>query len=116
MTTNPLVILQASGPLPVTASFTPPTDSPSMLMVSGTVWTTSANGFNGVNVAVNGVQIGTVGLFINPTDTHMAMPATLLPIDLSSATPNSPMTITLSAATSTTTSDVNDFYQVSLFY
>jgi len=116
MNTNPMIILQGKGPLPLSGSFQPPSDSPAVLYVSGTVWTSNAGNWCGVNVAVAGVQVGTVGIYLNQANTHTAFPGTFIPIDLSSAQPNTKVSITLSAANATTVSDSNDSYQVSLFY
>lgn len=116
MQTNPLVILQLNGPLPVSAQFTAPSASVAMMMVSGTVWTGSGGTWNGVNISLDGAQVGTAKIYLNQASVHTAFPSTIVMADLTHATPTTTCTITLSAATTTTTTDLNDVYQVALFY
>lgn len=108
------VILQQKGPLPITLNFKPPGDSPMYLEVSGSVWTTTANNMIGIQVQLDGQNLGVAQIFSNTPSTHRAVVPAYFPIQLAYGKQHS---LTLSAAPgTTTTSDFNDFYTAVIHY
>ncbi len=107
-----IILNQQKGPLPLTASFNAPTDSPSCLVVSGSVWTQSANQTIGIEVSLDGKPIGSASIYSNLASTHRAVVPTYIPLQLSFGQQK----VVLSAATSATVSDLNDFFDVVLEY
>jgi hypothetical protein len=108
-----LVILnEKKGPLPVTATFNSPSDAQTCLVVSGSVWTQTANQMIGIQVSLDGKPIGSASLFSNLQATHRAVVPTYIPVTLKFG----PHTLSLSAATGVTVSDINDFFSAVLLY
>jgi hypothetical protein len=83
------------------------------LEVSGSVWTTTANSMIGIQVQVDGQNLGVAQVFSNTPSTHRAVVPGYFPIQLAYGKQH---TLTLSAATSTTTSDFNDFFTAVIHY
>ena len=106
------VIVQQVGPLPITATFQAPGDGPMYLVVSGSVWSQTANVMIGIDVALEGQKIGTAKIFSNGTATHRAVVPVYIPIKLRQGQ----HTLTLSADTAQTVSDFNDFYTAVIHY
>ena len=107
-----VILNQQPGPLPITISFTAPTDGPSCIVVSGSVWTQTANQIIGIEVSLDGKPIGSASIFSNLASTHRAVVPTYIPLKLTFG----PHKVVLSAATSVTVSDFNDFFDVVLEY
>ncbi len=107
-----VILNQQKGPLPLTASFKAPTDGPSCLVVSGSVWTQTANQKLGIQVSLDGKPIGSASIFSNAPTTHRAVVPTYIPLNLTFG----PHQLVLSAETSATVSDFNDFFDVVLEY
>ena len=59
------VILSQAGPLPITANFNAPGDSPMYIEVNGSVWTQSANQMIGIAIALDGQAVATAQIFSN---------------------------------------------------
>src|SRR5215211_8427614 len=107
------VILSQAGPLPVTGTFDAPGDSPMYIEVNGSVWTQSANQMIGIQIALDGNNIGTAKIFSNAAATHRTVVPAYLPVKLSQGQHK----LTLSAITpGTTVSDFNDFYTAVIHY
>lgn len=106
------ILNQAKGGLPISASFTAPLDGPACIVLSGSVWSGTANQLIGVSLELDGKVIGTASIFSNATSTHRAVVPSYIPVVLTFGTHK----ITLVASTATTTSDLNDFYDVVLVY
>jgi hypothetical protein len=106
------ILNQAKGGLPVSASFTAPLDGPACLVVSGSVWSAVANQMIGVGVELDGKAIGSASIYSNLNTTHRAVVPSYIPINLTFGTHK----ITLGPSTPTTTSDLNDLYDVVLIY
>ena len=64
------IMNQAKGPLTINATFTAPTDRPACFVVSGSVWSASANQTIGFSVELDGVPIGSAQIFSNAASTH----------------------------------------------
>jgi hypothetical protein len=107
-----VILNQKKGPLPLTVSFSAPSDGPSCLVVYGSVWTQTANQTIGINVSLDGKPIGSASIWSNLQATHRAVVPTYIPLTLSFGQ----HTLVLSAATGATISDLNDFFTVVLEY
>src|SRR5258706_13808642 len=97
------VILSQVGPLPITASFNAPGDSPMYLEINGSVWTQTANNMIGIAIALDGNAVGTAKIFSNANATHRPVVPAYVAIKLTQGVHK----LTLSAAPGTTT--VSDF-------
>ncbi len=106
------VIINQAGPLPITATFNAPGDEPMYLEVNGSVWSQSTQSMIGIGVALDGQNVGAAQLFNNQSTTHRAVVPAYIPIQLTQG----PHTLTLSGSSSTTTSDINDFYTAVIQY
>jgi|SRR5687767_4888676 hypothetical protein len=106
------IILSAQGPLPVKATFNSPGDSPMYIEVNGSVWSSSPNQMLGINIDVDGTNLGTAQIFSNGASTHRAVVPAYVPVKLAYGQ----HTITLSAANSATVSDSNDTFVAVIQY
>lgn len=106
------IMNQAKGGLPLTVEFKAPLDGPACLVLSGSVWSTSANQLIGVGLELDGTQIGSASIFSNASSTHRAVVPSYIPINLTFGDHK----LTLIPHTTATTSDFNDFYDVVLIY
>ena len=107
------VILSQKGPLPITASFGAPGDSPMYIEVNGSVWTQTANQMIGIAIALDGNQVGTAQIFSNANATHRAVVPAYIPVKLTQGQHK----LTLSAITpGTTVSDANDLFTAVIHY
>lgn len=107
------VILSQAGPLPITATFNAPGDSPMYIEVNGSVWTQSANQMIGIAIALDGNPVGTAKIFSNASTTHRMVVPAYIAVKFTQG----PHKLTLSAITpGTTVSDVNDFYTAVIHY
>jgi len=106
------ILNQAKGGLPISASFDAPLDGPACLVLSGSVWSGTANQLIGVSLELDGKAVGAASIFSNLASTHRAVVPSYIPVVLTFGTHK----ITLVASSATTTSDYNDFYDVVLVY
>ncbi len=106
------ILNQQKGPLPIQASFKAPSDGPVYLVLSGSVWSASANQMIGVQLELDGNVIGSASIYSNGASTHRAVVPTYVNVTL----PFGQHTITLVPLNSSTTSDANDFFDVILQY
>ena len=106
---NALVILRTTGPLPLQAQFTAPSDGPAILFVSGSGWSGNGASSIGAQVAIDGAGIGVVGVYTNEASSHKAFIPMMFPVQLSYGA----HTLTLTQ-TATTTTDSNDVFEVVL--
>ncbi|HYL75573.1 MAG TPA: hypothetical protein VEU96_15275 [Bryobacteraceae bacterium] len=107
-----VILNQKKGPLPITASFSAPSDAPCCLVIYGSVWTQTANQTIGIAVTLDGKPIGSASIWSNAAATHRAVVPTYIPVKLAFGQ----HTVVLSAETSVTVSDINDFFDVVLEY
>ena len=106
-------LLNQAGPLPITASFNAPGDSPMYIEVQGSVWTTTANQMIGIDIALDGTVVGTAKIFSNGASTHRTVVPVYIPVKLTQGQHK----LTLSNQSgSTTTSDFNDWYVAVIHY
>ena len=107
------VILSQVGPLPITASFNAPGDSPMYLEINGSVWTQTANNMIGIAIALDGNAVGTAKIYSNANATHRAVVPAYIAVKLTQGVHK----LTLSAIPgSTTVSDFNYLYTAVLHY
>lgn len=111
---NALIIYEGSGPLPAAATFQAPSDGDVVFVLTGTTRTQSAAILTGINLTLDGAQIGSPAVcWANQNDSHMAMRPTFIPYeDLSFGEHK----IVINNAFSGTITDVNDYFQVVLLY
>ena len=107
------VILSQKGPLPISVSFNPPGDLTAILEINGSVWTQTANSMIGIQVQLDGVNLGQANIFSNAASTHRAVVPAYFKIPLKYGVQHK---LVLSAATSSTTSDFNDFFTAVIHY
>jgi hypothetical protein len=107
-----VILNQKKGPLPLTASFSAPSDAPSCLIVSGSVWTQTANQTIGITVSLDGQAIGSASIWSNLQATHRAVVPTYIPVKLKFGQHQ----LVLSVTPGGTISDINDFFSVVLEY
>lgn len=107
------VLLNQAGPLPITATFNAPGDSPMYIEVNGSVWTQTANQMTGIDVALDGNPVGTAQIFSNAASTHRSVVPVYIPVKLTQGQ----HTLTLTPKKgSTTVSDFNDWYVAVIHY
>ena len=107
------VILSQKGPLPITVSFNAPGDLTAVLEVNGSVWTTTANQMIGIQIQLDGVNLGQANIFSNAASTHRAVVPAYFKVPLKYGVAHK---LVLTAATSATTSDLNDFFTAVIHY
>jgi hypothetical protein len=103
-------LMAAIGPLPVTAPFNAEGDGLVTFFVSGSGWAANA-GKIGINVLLDGELLGVCVGFTNEGTSHKALVPIFLPAKLAFG----PHTLELQAFPGTNT-DVNDSFNVTLFY
>ena len=106
-----IIANQHKGPLPITVSFNPPSDGPICLIVSGSVWTQTANQMIGIQVSLDNKPIGSASIYSNAPATHRAVVPTYIPLKLTFGNHQ----VTLSALPNTV-SDANDLFDIVLEY
>src|ERR1039457_828550 len=107
-----VILNQHKGPFPITVSFKAPSDGPSCLVVSGSVWSQTANQTIGIEVSLDNKPIGSASIYSNGTATHRAVVPTYIPLTLKFGEHE----LFLGPATPVTISDSNDFFDVVLLY
>src|SRR5437879_2168258 len=106
------ILNQVKGPLPLHTTFKSPSDGPTCLVLTGSVWSQTPNQLIGIQLQVDGKVVGTAEIFSNGVATHRAVVPSYMPVTLSIG----PHTITVLPLNSSTTSDYNDFFDVILQY
>jgi hypothetical protein len=109
-----LVIFDGTGPLPQSAIFNSPTDGPVVFVLSGTARTESAAVLIGINLVLDGYDIGDPAMcWANQNDNHQAMRTTFIPFDGLTIGEH---TVELVNAFENTITDENDYMQVTMLY
>ncbi|MBV9108391.1 MAG: hypothetical protein JO306_03165 [Gemmatimonadetes bacterium] len=106
------VIINQTGPLPITAPVSWPSDRPVLVSVSGSAFTQQPNTTLAVTLQIHSTTIGTLKMFANPAGTHLVLPAGFFDVSGEFGQTN----IVLSAANGTTLADKNDLFTVALIY
>jgi hypothetical protein len=111
---NAMILMDTPGPLPVSASFEAPSDGAVVFVLSGTARTASAACLIGLNLVLDGYDIGDPAMcWANQNDNHQAMRTTFIPYEGLAAGTH---TVEVVNAYGTTITDVNDYIQVTLLY
>ena len=106
------VLVSQKGPLPISVAFNSPGDLTAVLEVNGSVWTTTANQMIGIQVQLDGVNLGTANIFSNGASTHRAVVPAYFKAQLQYGVPHK---LVLSAPPGTIT-DFNDFFTAVIHY
>jgi hypothetical protein len=106
------ILNQVKGPLPIHSNFKAPSDGPACLVLSGSVWSATADKLIGVELQLDGKVIGSAAIFSNGASTHRAVVPSNIPATLSIGQ----HALTLRPLNSSTTSDHNDLFDVILLY
>ena len=111
------LLINQSGPLPLSATLTTGSNGPSTLFVSGSCWTAGGAQQIGLAVMMDGVRVGEAVIWSNESNEHRAVVPVFIPVSLDKNWPSETQPpsyqfelIALNAATNT---DVNDFFQLS---
>jgi hypothetical protein len=111
---NAEVLMDAIGPLPQSISFQAPADGSVMFVLTGTAYTQSASTTIGIMLMLDGVQIGASAmLYANINNNHMAMRPSF--VEFADLTVGEHI-LEVVAYGSQTVTDINDHFQVTLFY
>jgi len=105
------VLVSQKGPLPIKVNFNSPGDLMVCLQMDGSVWSTSGNQMLGIQIAVDGQNVGTAQIFSNGASTHRAVVSSFVPLKLTYG----PHSIALTAMANTT-SDLNDLFTAVIHY
>jgi hypothetical protein len=105
-----IIAANATGPLPVLATFDAPMDGAVTFLFSGTAWSTNANQLIGVQVLLDGVVIGFSQLYSNSTSEHKALPAQVMVANLQPGKHK----IVFQAMNGNTVTDSNDNFSLAL--
>jgi hypothetical protein len=106
------VIISQAGPLPITASFSAPSDAPLYLEVNGSVWSSTEGTMIGIGINLDDQEVGTAQIYSNGNTTHRTVVPAYIPVQLTEGQ----HMLTLFLNTGETTSDGNDFYTAVLHY
>ena len=106
------LIISQKGPLPIQATFQAIGDQPMYIEVNGSVWTQQLNTMIGIEVDLDGKNVGTAYIFSNGTATHRAVVPVYIPVKLKQGQ----HTLTLKVANAQTVSDLNDHYTAVILY
>jgi hypothetical protein len=77
-----LPIINQVGPLPLKAQFNSPLDSQAVLIVTGSLWSQTANALLTVDVQIDGKSVGTAKIWSNGVSTHRTFPVLFLGVTL----------------------------------
>lgn len=107
------LILSQKGPLPITATFNAPGDLTAYLEINGSVWTQTANQMIGIQVQLDGANLGQANIFSNTSTTHRAVVPAYFQVQLKYGVQHK---LVLSAAPGSTVSDLNDLFTAVIHY
>jgi hypothetical protein len=107
------VIIAKPGPLPIKVTAQIQSDGPAIVTLAGSVWSTTPNQMIGVALLIDGQRPPiTASIFSNGPSTHRAV----VPVSVPYTFTFGQHTFELAPATGATTSDGNDFFNVSVQY
>lgn len=111
---NAEVLLDAIGPLPQSVTFQAPADGSVMFVLTGTAYTQSGASITGIMLMLDGVQIGAAAMcYANTNNNHIAMRPSFVEFENLTFGEH---TLEVVISSSETVTDVNDHFQVTLFY
>jgi len=104
--------------LPHTFNYTPNSDIPVLLHLSGSAWSKTANKKIGLQVEINGLPVATASIYSNGVNTHRALNAGIaehtFPIKIEGGEIQ-PVSIAIKALNSDTVFDGNDEVTLGIF-
>jgi len=106
------VIINQSGPLPITATFSALTDEPIYLEVNGSVWCQSADIMIKIGIDLDGQNVGTAQIYSNGSSTHRTVVPAYVPVQLSEGQ----HTLSLYLSSDEALSNDSDFYTAVIHY
>ncbi len=116
--TDRQIIINHSGPLPLSADVQTGSNGSAMLFLSGSVWTQEQAGEIGIVVSLDGQEVGQAVIWSNEPAEHRAVVPVFIQIELDKPWPSETevptYTFTLAPLNTDTLSDVNDWFQLSL--
>src|ERR1044072_3948393 len=100
------VIIHQAGPLPIKTTVRWPSSNLVTVAVSGSAWAQSPNTMVAVNVTISSERIGTLQIYANQAQVHLALPDAFI------ATQGifGEFALTLTAANGNTITDANDIF------
>ena len=105
-------IIMQYGPLPIETTATIETDGPTIVSVSGSVWTSTQKSMIGVALFIDGTPQIKAPIFSNGSNTHR----TVVPVSIPYTFTIGQHTFLLQELTPLTTSDANDFFVLTVQY
>lgn len=107
------LFVQKINSLPFEIAFSVSSSSSLMLYVNASAYSNKANAPIGLNITVDGHQLGQVRVFANEASSHKALVPLMLPTELD---PTKEHTMKVTAGTTSTVADSNDTIAVSAIY
>jgi hypothetical protein len=108
-----IVLLDQSGPLPVTIQFDSELDGPVTFVLAGTAFTSKAPATIAFVLLLDGQIIGRCALYANQDNTHQALRTTVISFDKMTYGTH---TLAISANNTETITDFNDSFQVTMLF
>ena len=105
-------IIAQAGPLPLQVTANIETDGPTVVTLSGSVWTPNANSMIGIRLEIDEDATIAAQIFSNQSNEHRAVVPVVVPYTFTIGQ----HVFTLAPLTSQTTSDANDYYCVTVQY
>jgi hypothetical protein len=106
------ILNQYLGPMPISLTFTSPTDGEALIEVSGSVSAPNANVIIGIQVLIDGEPVGAAQIFSNNPNVHRVV----VPVWVKAPPDFKQHTLTLQVLNRHTASDSDDFYNATLAY
>jgi hypothetical protein len=105
-------IIAQSGPLPIKATATIETDGQVLLVLAGSVWTSTEDQMIGIGLLIDGEPVAEAQIFSNGSNEHRAV----VPVTVPYAFTIGEHTFQLGPLTGDTTSDANDSFSLTALY
>jgi hypothetical protein len=106
-------VISQVGPLPIqNVKFTAPVDGPVVFLVTGSVWSATANVPIGFAVYLDNTVIGTAHIFSNGPQTHRAVSPLFIGVNLKEGS----HTCSIMAISGTVLTDYNDSFTIQILY
>jgi hypothetical protein len=105
-----MVLINQTGPLPITVTFNAPADGPVSFFLSGSGWTQHSGTGVWLELALDGVKVASSGVYANNASVHL----TTVPVFAAANLAAGEHSLTLNLGNPTTLTDANDYFHVSL--
>ena len=105
-------IFAGPGPLPLKTSVDIQSNMPAVITLAGSVWTKTANQQIGIALLIDGEVAASATIFANPASQHLAV----VPVEFAYTFTIGTHEFALNPWNNATTSDLNDFYCVTVQY